>query len=729
MSKNIILLLIFTLPVFAQELTFDASNLSSMSLEEILNITITTAGKKEEKVSEIPASVVVITREDIEKYGYINLEEIFKNIPGLFLIDDYTSQGPSLGVRGFWDGLFNRDIEIMINNVQQTYSYTNTKNFLTLSVPVESIERIEVVRGPMAIFYGSGAFFGAINIFTRDESGADESGIVSVTLGANSRKEGLLRYSGNMKEYDFNFTTDFSYFITDGPDVNYSKLRSTEYPAYWNANGDASVAQSNENGQFAFNLSGKYKNLDLNFRHTSYVDRGTFLFPVWDGGEGSRNSNRSTRIFASYRVPFSKKIYSDIKVGYYTENQETYFDFFDENFYGLQFDGCSAIDAEVNVFYNPSEKIKTTFGIYHHAIVDFYKTFDLPSFLDPSLENNTEYVDDSIISNYAFFTQLEYNILPNLKFVGGIRFEKLGSYNFGIKQTVVVESLVDGQEIRTPIHTNLRGSYQGSDLEAIPRAALLYSINENNVIKLLYGKAINQPSLFQNVKNINDPDNVLQAERLSTIEVNYSSNELENFYFSISAFRNELDNLITRIITVDEDGNNYSTFSANAGKMLTNGIELTVRGELNDRFGFEVSGTVQKTEDKLSGMENITPAYSPEWLGYFKAYFKPLTNLTLSTTANYVDRMETYWDNRPMNISNSLLDPIGRIGKGSSSYVDVGFNIRITDILSTGTYINLKCSNIFDADIHYPTYTNNTWADIGTFGYGRSFYITTGYKF
>lgn len=416
-------------------------------------------------------------------------------------------------------------------------------------------------------------------------------------------------------------------------------------------------------------------------------------------------------------------------MGYYSELQRTQFSFFDENFYGLQFDGCSSIDAEVNVFYNPTEKLKTTFGIYHHAIVDFYKTFDLPSFLDSSLENNTEHLEDNLISNYAFFTQIEYNLLPKLKFVGGLRLEKLGAYSFGIEQIFIEESIVEDRIVKTPRYTKLSGNYEGSKWEIIPRAAILYSFNENNVIKFLYGKAINQPSLFQNIKNINIPDNELKAEELSTIELNYSTNQIEGLYFSFSAFRNELDNLITRVTTVDEDGNNYATFNANAGKMLTNGIELSVRWELTDLTGFEISATAQHTEDKYPGMQDINPAYSPQWLGYFKAFYLPAKNVMFSATANYVDRMDTYWDNRPVSIANRILDPIGRIGEGSSSYVDVGANLRISDLVVKGGYINLKCSNLLDTKIHYPTFTNNTWANVGTFGNGRSFYLSVGYKF
>ena len=88
--------------VFAQEMDYsDISKLFEMSIDEMMNIKISTAGKKAEKVSIIPASVVIITREEIEKYGYCTLEEILESIPGLYQVDDWQSGGSNFGVRGF----------------------------------------------------------------------------------------------------------------------------------------------------------------------------------------------------------------------------------------------------------------------------------------------------------------------------------------------------------------------------------------------------------------------------------------------------------------------------------------------------------------------------------------------------------------------------------------------------------------------------------------------------
>ena len=156
-------------PLLAQEEDEDKKQqekteefLESLTLEELLSLEITTAGKKKEKISDIPASVVVVTREDIETYGYQSLEEILRNIPGLYFTDDYFTQ--NFGVRGFWTNDPLRNVIILVNDVPQR-EYVVSSNFLEqINIPPEAIDRIEVIRGPMSVMYGTGAFFGAINI-------------------------------------------------------------------------------------------------------------------------------------------------------------------------------------------------------------------------------------------------------------------------------------------------------------------------------------------------------------------------------------------------------------------------------------------------------------------------------------------------------------------------------------------------------------------------------------
>ncbi len=78
--------------------------LLNLSLEDLLNVQITSAGKTAEKIGEIPASVVVVDRKEIQIYGYDTLGEILEHISGLYMLETYELQGSrNYGVRGFFN--------------------------------------------------------------------------------------------------------------------------------------------------------------------------------------------------------------------------------------------------------------------------------------------------------------------------------------------------------------------------------------------------------------------------------------------------------------------------------------------------------------------------------------------------------------------------------------------------------------------------------------------------
>lgn len=104
--------------VHAQELEKSKlKNLLSLSLEELLDVEVISAGKKPEKISDVPASVVYLTREEIETYGYSTLTKILEHIPGLYFIDSYEEL--NMGVRGFISPWSNKHTIILINGMPQ----------------------------------------------------------------------------------------------------------------------------------------------------------------------------------------------------------------------------------------------------------------------------------------------------------------------------------------------------------------------------------------------------------------------------------------------------------------------------------------------------------------------------------------------------------------------------------------------------------------------------------
>ncbi len=83
----------------------------------------------------------------------------------------------------------------------------------------------------------------------------------------------------------------------------------------------------------------------------------------------------------------------------------------------------------------------------------------------------------------------------------------------------------------------------------------------------------------------------------------------------------------------------------------------------------------------------------------------------------------------PAYPSHSDYVAIGRIGEKTDDYFLVGANLRVNDLFIKGLDTNLRISNLFDKEIHYPTYDTSGWADKGVIGPGREFLFTLAYEF
>jgi outer membrane receptor protein involved in Fe transport len=142
------------------------------------------AAKGLTSVDEAPASTTVITQEEMRAFGWRTLAEALSGVRGFFLADDRTYT--YVGVRGFSPpGDLNTRILILwdghsMNDVWAGQGYAAHD----LSVDLEEVERIEVVRGPGSALYGTGAFFAVINVVPRESLGTGRRVEVTGAVGA-----------------------------------------------------------------------------------------------------------------------------------------------------------------------------------------------------------------------------------------------------------------------------------------------------------------------------------------------------------------------------------------------------------------------------------------------------------------------------------------------------------------------------------------------------------------
>lgn len=131
---------------------------------------VTTASGYEQNIIDAPASISVITSEELEKKSYTDITDVLKNVPGVFINGGGSNQ--SISIRGMQQDytLFLIDGKPMQDN--QAFNPNGSANGAPMNFlpPMEAIERIEIIRGPASSLYGSNAMGGVINIITKKHS-------------------------------------------------------------------------------------------------------------------------------------------------------------------------------------------------------------------------------------------------------------------------------------------------------------------------------------------------------------------------------------------------------------------------------------------------------------------------------------------------------------------------------------------------------------------------------
>lgn len=143
-------------------------DITQLSLEDILNTEIVSASKKMEPVSRAPADVTVIQADDIRLFGWRTLADVLRATRGFYVSNDYTYE--YAGVRGFSPpGDYNTRLLILVDgNRLNDPVYDSGLIGGELPIDLGLIDRIEIVRGPSSSLYGSNAFFGVVNLITRE---------------------------------------------------------------------------------------------------------------------------------------------------------------------------------------------------------------------------------------------------------------------------------------------------------------------------------------------------------------------------------------------------------------------------------------------------------------------------------------------------------------------------------------------------------------------------------
>jgi iron complex outermembrane receptor protein len=548
------------------------------------------ASKYEQKVTEAPSSVSIITSDEIKKFGYRTLAEILRSVRGLYTF--YDRNYAYVGVRGFGlPGDYNNRILLLIDGHRINDNVYEAPSFGTeFPLDLDLIDRIEIVRGPSSSIYGADAFFAVVNVITkrgRDLKGAEISG----DAGSFYTYKGRLSY-GNRFQDGLEIVFSGSFYDTKGDQYLFYKEfddPATHYGIAENCDGDKFYSLFSNVSFKDFTLQGAYISREKVIPTGSY---GTDFNDPFNRTEDSRG-------------------YLDLKYEHVFDNQLDVLGrvFYDDYSYkgNYIYSGVPNIDRADGKWWGGELKLRKTMLNKHKLTLggEFRDNFRQDQ-LNYDGFPYTLYLDDQRDSRFwALYFQDEFQIFDSLILHAGIRHDQYETFGGT---------------------TN-------------PRIALIFNPYQETVIKLLYGKAFRPPTVYESYysdggfsSKINPS---LSPETISTYEIVYEQYIGKHLRGTSSLYYYVIKDLLSQEV---DPADGLLVFS-NLEKVEAKGIELELEGKWPSGIEGRISYTFQKAKNKQT---HETLVNSPEHLAKFNLTLPLMKNkLFLGFEEQYTSRRKT----------------------------------------------------------------------------------------
>ncbi len=663
MKKNlsILLLLLINTIIFADNVKQEEA-LDDLSLEELMNIKVYSATKSYQRIEEIPANITIITRKEIEKFNYTTLDELLKHVPGLFIIDD--TEHFQIGSRGSLGSSF----KLMINNnpispLRNPRDGTSNRNYF--ATPIQSIDRIEIIKGPQAVTYGSNSMYGSINIITND---FNEKNIVSVGSGNNGQEQVFARV--NHKNKNGGFTLNTSFYNTDGISGNLEDAFTKNYYTSRDVNAVKKLDGLLGNNYKTLDFSHRYKNLttDITYSQTNY---GFYLEPSYRKNEVEQIDKA---IALTYEDDINNNL--DYKINFINSIKDYAIDDMAMSYHNINGTNNYAenkrnqLDLHFNYKFNDKLKILlgvTYEGIEHNLNARYFTYSETKRFYDFNTKD--------------IYSKLHYTLSDQFEFNTGVRY-----------------SLRDSFDINYYKNDNYEMGIMDERTDYLPEFSAIYHINTNNHLKFLYGKAYQQTYYSLN-----------KFEEIESSEINYIYLS-RKYQINSSVFYNKSSN-----ISLFKQANTNFPTSDNSTQE-TKGFEFAVTYKPSYNYQIASSITLQDTKSMYEDLISIEPDFSPTLLAKIDmSYLYDKTRYSL--LVSYIDKMKA-----SMNYTT-----FERYGIDSKNNIDITVNVqhKFNKKLSA----NLHISNLFDKENNIPAGSTLTDFYNGAFTQGRIGTLTMSYSF
>ncbi|MGH9750939.1 MAG: TonB-dependent receptor plug domain-containing protein [Candidatus Polarisedimenticolia bacterium] len=558
---------------------------------------VISASRWEQGVNEAPASITVITAEEIRRFGHRTLADVLRNTRGFFTFYDRNYE--YAGTRGFGrPGDYSNRILVMVDGHPHNEKWAGA-NYIgnDFGIDMDLVERIEIVRGPASAVYGSNALFAVVNVITRTPEsmpglqlraggGSFHSAGAGLSWGRSfgDQKSLLLGFSGQGSSGQ-----DLFFPAYDDPATNFGVAEDSDAERYGNGFARARF------GDWTFQAKGnvRRKEIPTGSYGTMFNDDGTYTTDARSFAEA-----RHERLTAG-GAEVSTRIYYD-RLTYYGDY------IFDIPPVVVNRDegGAQWAGVESRWSRRVTNRHRVVVGAnYEYNFKVYQRNYDEDPFFS-RLDQEFSYV------NYSGYVLDEIDLGSKVLLNLGLRHDTYETFGHS---------------------TN-------------PRLALIYSPRRTTTLKFLYGSAFRAPTIYElyyddagySIKE--NPD--LRSEEIRTAEVVWEQALRRGMSLVGSVYRYEIDDLITQIL---DTGDGLLQFR-NVDSVAAYGAEIEMSARTPAGIDLRFALTHERVEDEDSG---AVLSNSPEQTALVSVAFPLMKNRAgLALQARYLSGRRTLTGDR-----------------------------------------------------------------------------------